>query len=340
MTDIEAGRIDCVVVYKVDRLSRSLLDFARIMGVFEKHAITFVSTTQQFDTSVPVGRLTLNLLLTFAQFEREIISERTRDKKAASRQRGQWIGGYLPLGYDLDPPGGRLVVNEREVQQVRDIFCLFEKMRSLEATLEEVNRRGWKRKSWITRKGVVCGGGPFTEGTLLRLLTNELYNGRVIYKGKRYRGEQAAIVGGRQWKNVQTILSRRIPKRGAERTKQGALLKGVLYCPSCNRPMQHTYTSRNEQRYRYYVCTKGEHGCRNRTAAVRLEASVLERLAEVAQNHAVLGKLVRMCAAQSMVSPELLARLHLWVERVTYSQKTGEVSIQLRTKEAKRHGIG
>jgi site-specific DNA recombinase len=172
------------------------------------------------------------------------------------------------------------------------------------------------------------------------LLTNELYNGRVIYKGKRYRGEQAAIVGGRQWKNVQTILSRRIPKRGAERNKQGALLKGVLYCPSCNQPMRHTYTSRNEQRYRYYVCTKGEHGCRNRTAAVRLEASVLERLAEVAQNHAVLGKLVRMCAAQSMVSPELLARLHLWVERVTYSQKTGEVSIQLRTKEAKRHGIG
>jgi hypothetical protein len=101
---------------------------------------------------------------------------------------------------------------------------------------------------------------------------------------------QAAIVGGRQWKNVQTILSRRIPKRGAERNKQGALLKGVLYCPSCNQPMRHTYTSRNEQRYRYYVCTKGEHGCRNRTAAVRLEASVLERLAEVAQNHAVLGE--------------------------------------------------
>src|SRR6202171_3404460 len=146
MADIEAGRIDCVVVYKVDRLSRSLLDFARMMGVFEQHGVSFVSVTQQFTTRTPVGRLTLHILLSFAQFEREIISERTRDKKAAAKRKGKWTGGYLPLGYDLDPQGGKLIVNPAEANQVRAIFELFVESRSLAATLEELHRRGWQTK--------------------------------------------------------------------------------------------------------------------------------------------------------------------------------------------------
>jgi len=147
LEEIEAGRVDTVVVYKVDRLSRSLLDFARLMGVFEQHGVSFVSVTQQFNTSTPVGRLTLHILLSFAQFERETISERTRDKKAAAKRKGKWTGGYVPLGYDLDTRGGKLVLNDSEAEHVRTIFKIFAEKRSLALTLEEVQRRGWKTKS-------------------------------------------------------------------------------------------------------------------------------------------------------------------------------------------------
>ena len=132
MAEIEAGRIDCVVVYKVDRLSRSLLDFARLMAVFEQRGVSFVSVTQQFNTRTPVGRLTLHILLSFAQFEQELISERTRDKKAAAKRKGKWTGGYVPLGYDLDPHGGKLLVNETEAEQVQAIFTLFAEKGSLD----------------------------------------------------------------------------------------------------------------------------------------------------------------------------------------------------------------
>jgi site-specific DNA recombinase len=337
MADIETGRIDCVVVYKVDRLSRSLLDFARIMGAFEQHGISFVSVTQQFNTSVPVGRLTLNILLSFAQFEREIISERTRDKKAASRRKGKWIGGYLPLGYDLDPHGGRLIVNETEAQQVREIFRTFRKTRSIEATLEEINRREWNRKSWITAKGVCYGGTSFTEGTLMRLLTNELYTGWVAYKGKRYRGEHPAIVDSRQWKTVQDLFRRTMPKRRIERNKHGALLKGLLYCSGCAQPMRHTYTSRKQRRYRYYACLSAQSQCRNRVPAQLIEASVLQRLESMAQNQTFAGKLMKASATQTVASPELLARLRAVVEHVTFERTTGTVSIRLCAKEVRRH---
>jgi site-specific DNA recombinase len=337
MGDIEAGRIDCVVVYKVDRLSRSLLDFARMMGAFEKHGISFVSVTQQFNTSVPVGRLTLNILLSFAQFEREIISERTRDKKAASRKKGKWIGGYLPLGYDLDSQGGRLLVNETEAQQVRAIFGLFKQTRSLEATLEDLNRREWKRKSWVTAKGVRRDGAPFTQGALTRLLTNELYTGWILYQGKRYRGEHPAIVDPRQWKTVQEIFRRSMPKRRMERNKHGALLKGMLYCGGCAHPMRHTYTSRKQQRYCYYVCLSPEGQCRSRVPAPLIDASVLERLESMAKNRTLMGKLAKASAAQTVASPELVAQLRTVIERVTYERTTGKVSIRLRTKPEPRH---
>src|ERR1019366_5831348 len=148
---VEAGDLDCVVVYKVDRLSRSLLDFTRMLSVFEKHNVSFVAVTQQFNTSTSLGRLTLNILLSFAQFERELIGERTRDKMTAARKKGKWVGGCPVLGYDVDPGGGRLIVNEEEAERVRAIFALFEENRSLPKTLAEIQRRGWRLKSW-TRK--------------------------------------------------------------------------------------------------------------------------------------------------------------------------------------------
>src|SRR5262245_20297966 len=163
MTDIEAGKIDCVVVYKVDRLSRSLLDFARMMETFERHRVSFVSVTQQFNTATSMGRLVLNVLLSFAQFEREIISERTRDKIAATRRKGKWAGGHPLLGYDVDPQGFRLLVNADEAVRVRAIFDLYLELQSLLPVVTELDRRGWLNKRWITRKGHQRGGKAFTR---------------------------------------------------------------------------------------------------------------------------------------------------------------------------------
>ncbi|RLB82655.1 MAG: recombinase family protein, partial [Deltaproteobacteria bacterium] len=205
LADIEAGEIDCVVVYKVDRLSRSLLDFARIMETFEKHGVSFVSVTQQFNTTNFMGRLTMNILLSFARFEREIISERTRDKMSAARRKGKWVGGMPVLGYDVDPRGGRLVVNEEEAAQVHAIYELYLEHRSLIPVVRELGRRGWRNKRWITKKGTTHGGSPFTKHTLFRLLTNVIYIGKVSYKGTIYPGEHDAIVDAKVWKRVQEL---------------------------------------------------------------------------------------------------------------------------------------
>src|ERR1700675_2537034 len=150
---VEAAELDCVVVYKVDRLSRSLLDFTKMLSIFEKHNVSFVAVTQQFNTSTSLGRLTLNILLSFAQFERELIGERTRDKMSAARRKGKWVGGCPVLGYDVGPGGGRLVVNEEEAKRVRAIFALFEKHGSVPKTLAEIERRGWRLKSWTRKTG-------------------------------------------------------------------------------------------------------------------------------------------------------------------------------------------
>jgi len=158
LADIEAGKIDCVVVYKVDRLSRSLLDFARMLETFERYRVSFVSVTQQFNTATSMGRLVLNVLLSFAQFEREMISERTRDKIAATRRKGKWTGGIPVLGYDVDPKVSRLLVNSEEAARVAAIFELYLEQESLVATAAELNRRGWRTKHWITRKGHPRGG--------------------------------------------------------------------------------------------------------------------------------------------------------------------------------------
>src|SRR6266567_4610152 len=166
ITDMEAGLVDCVLVYKVDRLSRSLLDFARLMDVFERHGVSLVSVTQPLNTTVSLGRLTLNILLSFAQFEREIISERTRDKMSAARKKGKWMGGVPVLGYDVAPGGGRIIVNAAEAEQVRMIFELYLELGSLLPALQETQRVGLVSKQWTTENGNVRGGKPFTRSSL------------------------------------------------------------------------------------------------------------------------------------------------------------------------------
>jgi DNA invertase Pin-like site-specific DNA recombinase len=208
LTDIEAGRIDCVLVYKVDRLSRSLLDFARLTGEFDKRGVSLVSVTQQFNTTTSMGRLTLNILLSFAQFEREIIAERTRDKMAAARRKGKWVGGIPALGYDVAPGGGKLLINEEEARQVRAIFALYFEHRALLPVLSQIQRQQWTRKRWTTKNGRCKPGRPFASQDLLALLTNVIYVGKVRHQGQTYPGEQAAIVDEGVFQQVQVALGK------------------------------------------------------------------------------------------------------------------------------------
>jgi len=184
------------------------LDFARLMGIFEKRGVNLVSVTQQFNTTASLGRLTLNILLSFAQFEREIIAERTQDKMAAARRKGRWVGGIPVLGYDVTPGGGRLMVNEEEARQVRAIFTLYFEHRVLSPVLDEIQKRGWTTKRWTTKKGRVHLGRAFTNHGLLRLLTNVIYTGKVHYRGQIYPGEHAAIVEEGVWRRAQEMLQR------------------------------------------------------------------------------------------------------------------------------------
>jgi site-specific DNA recombinase len=283
---VEAGELDCVVVYKVDRLSRSLLDFTRMLNVFEKHKVSFVAVTQQFNTSTSLGRLTLNILLSFAQFERELIGERTRDKMSAARRKGKWTGGCPVLGYDVHPGGGRLVVNEEEAERARSIFALFEKCGSVLLTLEEIERRGWRLKSWTRKTGQFHPGGKFAVNSLRRLLTNIIYTGSIRHHGKPYPGEHAAILPAGAWERVQNIIPHHTAgARGRSRNKHLALLSGLLHCESCATRMVYSYSMKNGRKYPYYVCLnaqrKGWAVCPAKSLPARaIEQSVLGRVRE------------------------------------------------------------
>ncbi len=299
LADVESGVANCVVVYKVDRLTRSLLDFAKIMEVLDKCGATFVSVTQQFNTTSSLGRLTLNILLSFAQFEREMISERTRDKMGAARRKGKWVGGNPILGYDVAPQGGALVVNQEEAQRTREIFALYLEMGSLIPVVEELDRRGWRMKAWTTREGRNAGGKPISKTTLYNLLTNMTYIGKVNYRGQVYDGEHERIVDDEIWNEVQTMLSRN-GRRGGRNigNKHGALLKSLVRCGTCDVGMIHTYVQRKNKIYRYYVCIKahqrGWAQCETRcVSAPALEAAVVQQLRGIGSNPTIMQKVLR-----------------------------------------------
>src|SRR5262249_43521175 len=217
LADVEAGKIDFLITYQNDRLNRSLLDFSRIIGIFEKHHVSFFSITPQFNSATSMGRLVLNVLLSFAQFEREIISERTRDKIAATRRKGKWSGGFPVLGYDVDKEARRLVVNPKEAPRVRTIFDLYLKNQGLLPVVRELERRGWRTKAWVTRKGRKMGGQRFIKTNLHALLTNPIYAGKLRYKTEVHKGEHAAIVDPANWQKVQEMLRCNRHKGSAER---------------------------------------------------------------------------------------------------------------------------
>ncbi len=289
IADIGAGRVDCVVVYKVDRLSRSLLDFTKIMETFDKQQVSFVSVTQQFNTTTSMGRLMLNVLLSFAQFEREIIGERTRDKIAAARRKGKWAGGMPLLGYDV--ANSKLVVNEAEALRVRAIFAFYLEHEALLPVVQELERRGWANKRWTTRKGNERGGKGFTKTSLYALLTNVTYAGKVRHKKDAFDGAHQAILDAALWQKVQATLSRNGQTGGAlVRNKFGALLKGILRCSACDCAMSPTHTNRNgNRRYRYYVCTqaqkRGWNVCPTKSvSAGEIEEFVIGRIRTMGQN--------------------------------------------------------
>jgi len=250
LAEIESGRIDCVIVYKVDRLSRSLADFVRLIELFDRIGVSFVSVTQQFNTSTSMGRLTLNVLLSFAQFEREVTSERIRDKIAASKKKGMWMGGLVPLGYDRVEK--QLVVNEEEADLVRHIYLRYLDLGCVRALKAELDRDGYLSKP-RPENHKSQGRKLFTRGALYTILKNPVYIGKVNHKGELHDGKHAAIVDKGVFENVRSILARnRSDKASRASAKYPSLLGGLVWDDKGNR-MSPTYTRRKNRHYPYYI---------------------------------------------------------------------------------------
>jgi site-specific DNA recombinase len=300
LADIEAGKIDCVVVYKVDRLSRSLIDFGRMMEMFENKGVCFVSITQQFNTNSSLGRLTLNILLSFAQFEREIISERTRDKQVAARKKGKWTGGHLILGYDLDPRGGRLVVNPEEAERVREVFRLYNEGTTVLDIVRRLDQFGWRNKQWTTQDGKLYGGSPLRRCHVYNLLGNIIYSGRIKVGEEIFPGEHDGIIDVATFDQAQARLKENAWTAGnSNRVKMESLLRGIIYCSCCGSGMYSTYSASKQRRYRYYVCYRSQQKlegyCTTRAiSAPSVEDAVVEGIQRVGIHPEVLAETVRV----------------------------------------------
>jgi DNA invertase Pin-like site-specific DNA recombinase len=301
LADVAAGKVDVILVYKIDRLTRSLADFAKIVDVLDKAEASFVSITQSFNTTTSMGRLTLNMLLSFAQFEREVTGERIRDKIAASKRKGMWMGGTVPLGYDV--VNRRLILNPTEAQLVREIYERYLELGSVVQLADELNARGYKTKVQNGASGPHRGGCAFRRGTLYHLLANPIYLGHVVHKGETYPGEHEAIVPQDLWQAVQDKLkanasgsSRRI------RGQQPSLLIGLLK-DSHGRAMTPSHASKGKaKRYRYYVTRPDQTG---EEPAYRVSAHDLEKIvtARLAQYLAAPGNIA------ALTNPDTEARV-------------------------------
>jgi site-specific DNA recombinase len=278
LKDLEAGQVDVVVVYKIDRLTRSLMDFAKLVELFDAKDVSFVAVTQQFNTTTSMGRLTLNVLLSFAQFERELASERVRDKLAASRKKGKWTGGSVPMGYDCRDK--RLVVNPVEAKVVRLIFDRYLALRSFQKVIAELDAKGIVTKQRPTA-GKIVGGIRFTYGPLAYLLKNRTYLGETGHSGRWYPGEHAPIVERGTFERVQELLKSNTYNRAVQRQTSGALLSGLLFDNRGNR-MSPSFTIKNGVRYRFYVSSallkgrKAEAGSVPRVSAPEIEGAVIK----------------------------------------------------------------
>ena len=274
LADVQSGKVDVIVVYKVDRLTRSLADFAKLVELFDKHNVSFVSVTQQFNTTTSMGRLTLNVLLSFAQFEREVTSERIRDKIAASKRKGLWVGGMVPLGYDTKDR--KITVNEGEAEAVRTIFRLYLKLGSLNLLMAELRKHGIVSKIRTLKSGKTVGGIPFTRGPLAHLLRNRFYVGEVAFKDEVLKGEQPAILDRDLFEAVQARLDDQANNHKETRTRSEALLTGRIFDDAGNR-MSPSHARKAGVKYRYYLSSALLNGVPERAGSVaRVSAGEIE----------------------------------------------------------------
>lgn len=251
MNDIEAGKIDIVVVYKVDRLSRALSDFAKMVEVFDTHSVSFVSVTQQFNTTTSMGRLTLNVLLSFAQFEREVTGERIRDKIAMSKQKGKWMGGVPPAGYEVEDR--KLIVNSAEAEKVKYIFKTYLELKSVNLLKEDIDRKNILTTERVFESGKTLGGKFYAKGSLYKMLQNKIYIGEIVHKDKSYPGEHDAIIDINTFSKVQEVIAEsRVKQKGSINSKSPCILAGKIFDDKGNY-MSPKHSRTRKMHYRYYT---------------------------------------------------------------------------------------
>ena len=312
LADIRAGRIDIVVVYKVDRLTRSLADFARLVEIFDAQGASFVSVTQQFNTTSSMGRLTLNVLLSFAQFEREVTGERIRDKIAASKKKGMWMGGNVPLGYDASER--TLVINPAEGETVRRIFALYRELGCVRRVKEVADRLGLRTKCSTTTNGTERGGKPFSRGHLYTLLSNPIYTGQIAHRGQLYPGQHPALIDDETWSAVRDQLAGNArDHRRKTKAAEPSLLAGLLVDARGER-LTPSHAVKKGRRYRYYVSaalitdagTDRAQGWR--LAAREIEDAVIRILADALTSPASLVERIGAAGMPSDQIRKLLSR--------------------------------
>lgn len=319
LRDIDASKVQIVVVYKVDRLTRSLADFAKIVDVLDSHGASFVSVTQQFNTTTSMGRLTLNMLLSFAQFEREIAGERIRDKIAASKAKGMWMGGSIPLGYDLRER--KLIINASEADTVRLIFERYAALGSVNLLRAELNDRQIVTKTRIAANGRRSGGKSFARGALYQMLQNKLYRGEVAHRGNVYPGQHQAIISDDLWQAVQTKLAdNRHDRKVGAYAESPSLLAGLIF-DARGQPLTPTHANKRGKRYRYYVSNallKGDESKSENTfrlPAGEVEALVLDRLQSFFRWHSEVSAALEPYNLSAQHLEAVLARTSQWAER-------------------------
>ena len=346
MNDIKLGKINCIVVYKVDRLSRSLLDFTSLLEFFEAYHVAFVSVTQHFNTDSSMGRLTLNVLLSFAQFEREMISERTRDKIGAARKKGKWAGGLPTLGYDIDKEKRKLVINEQEAKLVQKIYKLYLEVSSILTTTITLNGQGYTTKKHVTKAGRMFGGVKFNKNVVHKIIMNVLYTGKVLYNGKLYDGEHEAIIDEELFEKVQErIKYNRRDRKIRTNAKCAGVLSQLLRCEACDCPMIHTYSVKNKvTKYRYYVCLKaqklGYATCPTRSVnAQEMEETVIKYIPKIEiRNNAMLDDKYRRIVPKvlsiwnALIANEKHRILKLLFASIDYNAEAETVGMNLNEK--------
>jgi DNA invertase Pin-like site-specific DNA recombinase len=323
LADIDAGRVNIVVVYKIDRLTRSLSDFAKLVEIFDRKNVSFVAVTQQFNTTTSMGRLTLNVLLSFAQFERELSSERVRDKVAASRRKGKWTGGGVPLGYDVTDK--KLTVNHAEAETVRTIFKRYVELKCLRRLKKDLDGRGIVSKRRKTRNGRRSGACRMTYGPLAHLLKNRTYLGEIGHKGQWFTGEHQPIIDQATFEQVQELMKANSVARRQKRSENGALLTGLVYDDRGNR-MTPSFTTKRNVRYRFYVSAallkghKQDAGSLPRISGTDLETAVLS---------ALRSKRARLSPEDMSSDREIVTNL---IENVEVGEK--KIRVNLKTPRA------